>query len=145
MHRRPCGRSARAGMMERRIRVTGRATVDTPADIVVVRLDIEGPYGPTEGHSQTRRERQGHQEPSHRTSGPTGQKSWWAGTLTTAGYGKETRRIQIHERPRDSSSLATTMCHGGSRLPCSNPMPARRLHPLQEFRCGIDHVIHVLL
>ena len=36
-------------MMERRIRVTGRATVDTPADIVVVRLDIEGMEGTYEG------------------------------------------------------------------------------------------------
>lgn len=36
-------------MMERRIRVTGRATVEAPADIAVVRLDIEGIEGTYEG------------------------------------------------------------------------------------------------
>ena len=35
--------------MERRICVTGRATVDAPADIAVVRLDIEGMDGTYEG------------------------------------------------------------------------------------------------
>lgn len=36
-------------MMKRRIRVTGRATVEAPADIAVVRLDIEGMEGTYEG------------------------------------------------------------------------------------------------
>ena len=36
-------------MMERRIRVTGRATVEAPADIAVVKLDIEGIEGTYEG------------------------------------------------------------------------------------------------
>ena len=55
------GLSARDGMMERRIRVTGRATVEAPADIAVVRLDIEGIEGTYEG--AMRRERQGHKGP----------------------------------------------------------------------------------